>query len=91
MPFWPFARRSRPPLYSTASPTADPEGRAAGAFYAKRWAEAERLYREVVAKADAEGQHVARNMLGRICEHQERVDDAIAYYEANIREPLPTP
>jgi hypothetical protein len=79
MPWWPFGRtRPAPLLPLDTSPTWELEQRAAAAFNAHRWQEAARLYRRMIAKADAEGRQVARNMLGRVYERLQRVDEAIA-------------
>lgn len=87
MPFWPFS--SHKPLMTIQSPTYELNVKASYAFSAKDWPKAEHLYREVLAKSDQEGRQVARNMLGRICERQKRVDEAIAFYEANVIERSP--
>lgn len=83
MPSWPFQLK---PQTIIAPPTHDLEARANTAYFARRWDEAERLFREVLARADREGQQVARNMLGTICERQRRVSEAITFYEANVTE-----
>jgi hypothetical protein len=59
------------------------------AFFAKRWQEAERLYRKIRDDADQDVRHVARNMLGITCERRGQVDGAISLYEANLRERSP--
>lgn len=88
MPWWPFTRQAFP-LTISASPTQDLEARASAAYFAKQWPEAERLYKEVLAKSDSEGRQVARNMLGAIYERQGHVDEAIAIYEVNAAERSP--
>jgi hypothetical protein len=90
MPFWPFTQWARASLYVNLSPMHELESRASSAFFARRWTEAEWLFRQVLVQGDPGGRLVARNMLGQICERQKRVDEAIALYEANIREPRPT-
>lgn len=86
MPWWPFRRKVE---WIGATPTFELEQRANAAFNAQRWAEAARLYGEVVEKADREGRQVARNRLGEVYERQKRVQDAIAVYEAAVVERSP--
>ncbi len=86
MPFWPFRRQQRFPYIANPPPAQELEERASRAFFAKRWAEAERLYREIIAKSDAEGRQVARNMLGQALEKQKREGEAIPVYEQNVAE-----
>jgi tetratricopeptide (TPR) repeat protein len=89
MPWWPFARMPHNSVRPTNPPTFALEQRANAAFFARRWTESECLFLEVMTKADLEGRQVARNMLGQIYEHQGRIDDALAMYEANLTERSP--
>jgi len=60
------------------------EAQAIKAYTQRDWPLAERLYREVIDKADLAGVQSARNMLGKILERLGRVDEAITLYEANV-------
>ncbi len=62
--------------------------RAIAAYNDRRWAEAEPLFREVIAGATttAHDREVARNIYGRLLERIRRIDDAIAVYEASVAE-----
>jgi hypothetical protein len=72
------------------SPTFDVEQRANAAYVAKQWAEAEQLYREVLSTSDQQGRQIARNMLGSICERQQREHEAAATPPgAGQAQPLP--
>jgi tetratricopeptide (TPR) repeat protein len=84
MPFWPFSQKSL--LFTVAAPNQNLEMRAMTAFRAKRYREAERLCQEVIAEAGKEGRQYARNILGGVYEHEERLDEAIAVYETNVSE-----
>ena len=84
MPLWKSGRSQ--PVIVGASRTFQLETQASTAFYAKDWPTAERLYRDVLEKGDLDSRVVARNMLGRVYERQQRVQDAIALYEANVSE-----
>jgi hypothetical protein len=86
MPFWPFRRQPRYPYQVNPSPTQDLELRAMSATNAKRWKDAERLYRELVSKGGKETRQWARNMLGQALEKQGREDEAILVYEQNVAE-----
>ena len=87
MPWWTFRNKGHD--WMSDSPTFDVEQRANAAYFANQWAEAEHLYREVQSTSEQQGRQVARNMLGSICERQEREHEAIVLYEAKVQEHSP--
>lgn len=87
MSFWRWGHQV--PIFTTASPVDQLLSQASGAFYAKHWQEAERLYRRVLNECDVEARQVARNLLGQVYERQKRVDEAVTLYEANVVEQCP--
>ncbi len=87
MSFWPFGRREiMCSGTEVGSITYELEIKARYAYSVRNWSQAECLCRDILARGNCESQSMARNMLGRICERQQRPDEAIALYEANIRE-----
>jgi tetratricopeptide (TPR) repeat protein len=57
-------------------------------YRARRWREAEPLFRTVVEhpQASVADRHAARNILGSLLERNRRIDEAIHTYEANLAE-----
>jgi hypothetical protein len=79
MPFWSRRRRdlADEPFY-VGPVIATLQAQAYEAVSARRWDEAERVYREIMAQADAQGYQVARHLLGQLYEQVGREDDVLA-------------